>query len=123
MKHLLTCLLLLCPLAATAQSPEAPRSVSDCERIKSDLAYNQCLASFGPKRGERTVGGAAGDEGDDRRAVRRSGRGGRSARRSRGGRQAAAFDVVSGRRGATRAAGRSATTATSRKERGSRKRR
>lgn len=25
-----------------------PRSMSDCERLKNDLAYNQCLAMFGP---------------------------------------------------------------------------
>jgi hypothetical protein len=95
MKHLLTCLLVMCPLAAAAQAPEAPRSVSDCERIKNDMAYNQCLASFGPKRGERAAGGGA--EEDDGSVLRRSDRGGRGTRRSRGGRQAAAFDVVSSR--------------------------
>lgn len=121
MKYLLTCLLLLCPLAVAAQSPEAPRAVSDCERIKNDLAYNQCLASFGPKRGERAAR-AAEDEGP---AVRRPGRGGRSARRSRGGRQTATFDVVSGRRGASRSSARSTrvVATTSRKARGSGKRR
>jgi hypothetical protein len=98
MKYLLTCLLLLCPLAAAAQSPGAPKSVSDCERIKSDLAYNQCLASFGPKRGER--GGGAAPDDDDGPAVRRSGRDRRSGLSARSGRQTAAFDVVSGRRGA-----------------------
>jgi hypothetical protein len=36
-------------LAVTpAQAQGAPRSVSDCERLKNDLAYNQCLAMFGP---------------------------------------------------------------------------
>ncbi len=25
-----------------------PRSVGECERLKNDLAYNQCLAMFGP---------------------------------------------------------------------------
>jgi len=96
MKYLLTCLLLLCPLAAAAQTP--PKSVSDCEQIKSDLAYNQCLASFGPKRGERGAGTASDDE--DGPVVRRSGRDRRSGRSIRSGRQTAAFDVVSGRRGA-----------------------
>jgi hypothetical protein len=118
MKVLLTCLVLLCPLAAAAQSPEAPRSVSDCEGIKGDLAYNQCLASFGPKRGERGAGGAAVGEDDDGPAVTRSQTGRRPARRARGGRQAAAFDVVSGKRGGARSAPRSA----SRQERGSRRR-
>jgi hypothetical protein len=90
MKHLLTCLLLLCPIAAAAQSP-SPASVSDCERLKNDLAYNQCLASFGPKRGER----AARDGDGDQVAVEPA-PGGRT-RAARGGRQAASFDVVSGR--------------------------
>jgi hypothetical protein len=116
MKSLLTCLMLLCPLAAAAQSPEAPRSASDCERIKGDLAYNQCLASFGPKRGERGVGGATVGEDDDGPAVTRSQPAPRPTTRTRGGRQAAAFDVVGGRRG------RSAPTPTSRQERGSRRR-
>ena len=120
MRYLLTCLLLLCPIAAAAQSPEAPKSVSDCERIKNDLAYNQCLASFGPKRGELAARSIADGQ---RRVVRRSRGGGRSVRRSRGGRQAAAFDVVSGRRGAVRAATRSARVARSGKARGSRRRR
>ena len=122
MKHLLTCLLLLCPLAAAAQSQETPRSESDCERIKSDLAYDQCLASFGPKRGERGAGGAVVGEDDEGPAVTRSEPGGRAVRRARGGRQAATFDVVSGRRGATRAPGRSAPVATSSTGRGSRTR-
>ena len=92
--------------------------MSDCERIKSDLAYNQCLASFGPKRGERGAGGATVGEDEDGPAATRSQRGGRSARRARGGRQAAAFDVMSGKR----RAGGTASTATLRKERGSRRR-
>jgi hypothetical protein len=92
MRYRLACLLLLCPLAATAQT-SPPASVAECERIKNDLAYNQCLASFGPKRGERTRGVAVED--DDGPAVRPARRGGRATRR--GGRQAAAFDVVTGR--------------------------
>jgi hypothetical protein len=120
MKYLLTCLLLLCPLAAAAQSQDAPKSVSDCERIKIDMAYNQCLASFGPKRGERATRAVA-DE-DDAPAVGRSGSG-RSVRHSRGGRQAAAFDVVSGRRGAARPTVRATRSAAARTTRGSRKRR
>jgi hypothetical protein len=101
MKILLTCLALLWPLAAAAQFLEAPKSVSDCERIKNDLAYNQCLASFGPKRGERGAGGATIGEDDDA-PVTRPKRGGRSSLRTRGGRQAAAFDVMSGTRGRAR---------------------
>lgn len=32
--------------AAAAQG--VPRAVSECERLKNDLAYNQCLSMFGP---------------------------------------------------------------------------
>ena len=88
MRHLLIGALLLGPSAAAAQ-PAAP---SDCEGIRNDLAYNRCLASFGPKRGERTARATA-DEPDPPAA--------RSARPApvlrRNGRQAATFDVVSGR--------------------------
>ncbi len=97
MRYLLTCVLLLCPIAAAAQP--APASVSDCERIKNDLAYNQCLASFGPKQGERSASAEADD--DNRTAAA-------PARRSpvvrRGGRQAATFDVLSDQDGAARPA-------------------
>ena len=89
MKYLISSLLVLCPLAAAAQSPGAAKSVADCESIKNDLAYNQCLASFGPKQGERAAGAD-----DDGESWRQSRRGGKSGRR---GRQAASFDVVSGR--------------------------
>ncbi|QGY02893.1 hypothetical protein MMSR116_14135 [Methylobacterium mesophilicum SR1.6/6] len=37
---------LLAPLPAPAQG--TPRSIGECERLKNDLAYNQCLAMFGP---------------------------------------------------------------------------
>ncbi|MDP4022521.1 hypothetical protein Q8W71_07795 [Methylobacterium sp. NEAU 140] len=37
---------LLVPLPALAQG--TPRSIGECERLKNDLAYNQCLAMFGP---------------------------------------------------------------------------
>jgi hypothetical protein len=40
-----------------------PASVSDCERIQNALAYNECLASFGPKVGERRPRVAAGGRG------------------------------------------------------------
>jgi hypothetical protein len=85
MQYLLAGVLLLWPLAAAAQ----PSSLAECERIKNDLAYNQCLASFGPKRGERPAReGAYQDE--EGPTVRSPGP------RRRGGRQTAVFDVVSG---------------------------
>ena len=30
----------------------APRSIADCEKIQEADAYNRCLASFGPTRGQ-----------------------------------------------------------------------
>ncbi len=98
MKHLFACFLLLCPVAAAAQS-SAPASVADCEGLKNDLAYNQCLASFGPKRGERPA-----REMDDDQPAIVQGSEPRVRRAGRGGRQAASFEVVSGR-GAARPAG------------------
>ncbi|HVL71848.1 MAG TPA: hypothetical protein VM434_08190 [Beijerinckiaceae bacterium] len=90
----LALLLVLLPATALAQDAR-PRSIADCEKIKADLAYNNCLASFGPKVGERAARVAApGDE--DGPAVRRSRRGSRAVR-TRGGRQRAAFEIRSGR--------------------------
>jgi hypothetical protein len=43
--------LLLCVLALPAIA--APRSIADCEKIQEPDAYNRCLASFGPTRGQR----------------------------------------------------------------------
>jgi hypothetical protein len=97
MKYLLTCAVLLAPLTAAAQVPQAARSAADCERLRDDLAYNQCLASFGPRRGERSAPGmGAADENGEALA---GARGAGSVRRTRNGRKAAAFDVVSGRDG------------------------
>ncbi|GJE01023.1 hypothetical protein [Methylobacterium isbiliense] len=48
MRHALAIFLLLGPLAGGALAQATPRSVGDCERIRGDLAYNQCLALFGP---------------------------------------------------------------------------
>jgi hypothetical protein len=95
MKYLLTVAVLLAPLTAAAQAPQAARSAADCEKLRDDLAYNQCLASFGPRRGERSAAGMSADATDEAGA-----QGARSVRRTRNGRKAAAFDVVSGRDGA-----------------------
>ncbi|WP_407520917.1 hypothetical protein [Methylobacterium oryzisoli] len=48
MRHALAIFLFLGPLAGSALAQATPRSVGDCERIRGDLAYNQCLALFGP---------------------------------------------------------------------------
>ena len=44
------------PSSTLAQG--TPRSVAECERLKNDLAYNQCLAMFGPPA-RNVVGGFA----------------------------------------------------------------
>jgi hypothetical protein len=117
MKHLIACVLLLCPLGAAAQSPDAPTSVADCEKIKSDLAYNQCLASFGPKQGERSPHSPP----DEDAQTSRSARGG-TFRGSRG-RQAASFSVVSGKARASRKASASSDAASPENVRARRRRR
>jgi hypothetical protein len=90
MKLLICLLFLFAPAMALAQErPSGARSIADCETIKNDMAYNNCLASFGPKRGERPAGMAAASEGGGR-VQRASRRGGRSARR---GRVSASFEV------------------------------
>lgn len=48
----------LLALAVPAAAQGAPRSMAECERLKNDLAYNQCLAMFGPPA--RNVGGGDG---------------------------------------------------------------
>lgn len=76
-----------------AHAAAAPRSIDDCEKIKEPEAYNLCLASFGPTRGDhnKTYPGVA-SEGD--KAIDKSetatpantaepGKGGRQARSGR----------------------------------------
>jgi hypothetical protein len=46
LKPLAALVVLLAPVPALAQG--TPRSIGECERLKNDLAYNQCLAMFGP---------------------------------------------------------------------------
>ncbi|GJD81533.1 hypothetical protein [Methylobacterium gregans] len=47
--------------AGPALAQGAPRSVGECERLKNDLAYNQCLAMFGPAARNVAGGFAAAD--------------------------------------------------------------
>ncbi|WP_051134420.1 hypothetical protein [Methylocystis sp. ATCC 49242] len=44
---------LLAAFLLTAPAGAAPRTIDDCEAIKEADAYNLCLASFGPTRGQR----------------------------------------------------------------------
>ena len=90
MKRIVLVLLLILPFGAAAQP--APKSIADCERIKADLAYNQCLASFGPKMGERRSSRVAAPADDDAPVATR-GRRGRSGYARRGGRQRASFEI------------------------------
>jgi hypothetical protein len=101
MRYVWPVLVLLYVVPAAAQPARTPRSVADCEAIKSDLAYNACLASFGPKAGEASVRGSAGYD-DAPSSVGAAPGGGtapgrRSAAKAASGRQAASFDVVGGR--------------------------
>lgn len=106
-------LLALCGLAAfgSLSALAVPRSVGECESLKNDLAYNQCLAMFGPEA--RNVGGGDGGGGGPAMAAAtatpaansaiptteepvvetRRGRRGRYGRRH--GRQVAAFAIAS----------------------------
>lgn len=94
MKPLICLLFLLAPTLALAQ--EQARSISDCEKIKADLAYNNCLASFGPKMGERRSRAAAPADADEEPAVQQSSRRSSSSRRGRRGRVSASFSVRGG---------------------------
>lgn len=81
-------LLLAVPAAAE------PRSIDDCEKIKEPEAYNLCLASFGPTRGQhnKSYPGVAseGDKVVDKNdtatpiGAAETGKGGRQARNGRG---------------------------------------
>jgi hypothetical protein len=94
MKYLALFALLVFPAAALAQP--APKSIADCEKIRGDLAYNQCLSMFGPRVGERRSRGVAPADADDEPVVTR-GRRGRSSYARRGGRQRAVFEIGRGR--------------------------
>ena len=65
--RVLPALLLLGLLPAGVSAAAAqPRSIGDCEKVKGDLAYNQCLASFGPpaRAGAARSQGGETDAGD-----------------------------------------------------------
>ena len=100
-------------LALAAHAQGSPRSMADCERLKNDLAYNQCLAMFGPPAknvatgdgglasapitsvpapASTSVAGIPSVEEPELETRGRRGRRGRHARR--GGRQSAVFAVA-----------------------------
>jgi hypothetical protein len=107
MKYLIALCLLAWPLAASAQTSSAPppRSIQDCEGIKVDMAYNQCLAAFGPAAHTRPGKVEAGQDpevatpANPRRYGRLAKRKGRGLSR---GRKRASFAVKSSRRSGKR---------------------
>lgn len=97
-------------LGRAAQAQGAPRSMSDCERLKNDLAFNQCLSMFGPAAknvaGGEGAGSGAAPPSPPPAAVTaaiptteepvietRRGRRGRRGSYTRNGRQSASFTV------------------------------
>ncbi len=91
-RFVMTALLICLPALAVA----APKSVDDCEAIQSALAYNQCLASFGPRVGERTVRQvepAQETVSEPRRRSRKT-----TSQRAGKGRRSMSFDAVSPRK-------------------------
>ncbi|CAO4163775.1 hypothetical protein [Methylorubrum populi] len=54
----------LLTLAVPALAQGTPRSMAECERLKNDLAYNQCLAMFGPPARNIASGGGYVSTGD-----------------------------------------------------------
>lgn len=110
MKPLILILLLIFPVVASAQTNSAPKSIADCENVKGDLAYNQCLASFGPAMRSRPGIVAPGQDPEEVAPVRAS-QGRQAARRGRAirgrqayrggrairGRQSASFEIGSRR--------------------------
>ncbi len=79
-------LALLVALAGPAAAQRAaPRSIDDCERIDEPMAYNACLARFGPERGGG--GGAVRGRGRGRDVVASPRRGGAQVGRRANGRK------------------------------------
>jgi hypothetical protein len=99
-------LVLLCGcFALLLAQPVAARTLDDCEKIKDWHAYNTCLASFGPRRGQRNVSNQPRAEGPEGRVYGRSKQAQRRAivpglnvQRVGGGRVRASFDVSAPRR-------------------------
>ena len=79
----------------------APRSIADCEAIQASLAYNACLASFGPTRanhgGGRAYAPARGAEGGAPARRRQAGPPGARVESGRGGRVRMEFTPAAGR--------------------------
>lgn len=73
MKQAIAALAAFAALGLCAPARAEPRKIDDCEAIKDPSAYNLCLASFGPMRGQHgaTYPGVAaeGDKGAEKGAT------------------------------------------------------
>lgn len=92
-------------------APAVARTLEDCESIKDWHAYNLCLSSFGPRRGQRAAATGPAATDPEKRVYgrkRQAGRGsvaaapGLSVQRIAGGRMRATFDVAGPRRATIR---------------------
>jgi hypothetical protein len=90
---------------AIAPASAAPRSLADCEKLTNWHAYNTCLASFGPRRGQRVSSGQPQAVDPEQRGRRSSARSatsrptpGLSVQRISGGRVRATLDITPRRR-------------------------
>jgi hypothetical protein len=86
----------LCLVALAAPALAAPRSIADCEKIQEADAYNRCLASFGPTRGQHGasypgVASEGSGKGSGRGAYRSQPRYGAQTSYGRGGRMRMEF--------------------------------
>jgi len=63
-----------CIVLVATQSLAAPRRIEECETISAPLAYNECLASFGPTRANRGASRNYAPAEEPRRAARNQSR-------------------------------------------------
>jgi hypothetical protein len=98
-RTLLAAALIALPVSALAQTQA--KKIEECESITAPLAYNACLAKFGPARrpGGPEVTEVPPDA--DKKVSRRGGRRGKIAR-GRGGRAHAEFSVRKSKKAAIR---------------------
>jgi len=59
---------------AAASAQAAPKNIDDCEKIKEPMAYNECLASFGPAVGHVGSGQSYGPASEGEPRAERKGR-------------------------------------------------
>ena len=61
-------------MLAAASAQAAPKNIDDCEKIKEPMAYNECLASFGPAVGHVGSGQSYGPASEGEPRAERKGR-------------------------------------------------